>query len=124
MRWFLQSESPCPVLRFLIGPSANLIFAQEVEEGNFREALMRLKHYKMEIAASRANEIEREGLYRPLHSVLYYQLRVVLWNFLITFTSSVQHCLVWSDCQVNAAGLVIHRYINQLRLHWSRYFFR
>ena len=95
-----------------------------MEEGNFREALMRLKHYKMEIAASRADEIEREGLHRPLHSVLFYQLRVVLWNFLIVFTSRVKHCLLSSGCNVNAAGLIIHRYIDQLRLHWSGHFFR
>ena len=53
---------------------------------------MRLKRYRTEIAGARAEEIEREHLHRPFNNVLFYQIRVVVWDFLIGFVTKVTAC--------------------------------
>ena len=50
---------------------------------------MRVRQFGTEIAAMRSEKTERENLRHPLDSVLFYELRVILWDFLITFVSKV-----------------------------------
>lgn len=108
--------------RLLLGPSANQVFAQERQEGNFRTELMRLRHLRTEIAANRSEKAERGYLEIPFLSVLFYQWRVTLWNASISFVT--QASLIFFFISERFAVFELFGIFGQLPLYRARFVLR
>lgn len=72
-------------------PSANLLLAQEAKEGDFRKGMLRFGQSKTEIAAMQGSQNEKKSLLSKIDLVLWYQVRLAIWDSLITFCSRVRH---------------------------------
>lgn len=72
------------VYRFFVGPTARFVFKQERFEGDLRMAFIRLRNRAQDIAVVQGEEIEHVNLVDKLKVLLKYQLKVVMWHWLLS----------------------------------------
>eukprot|EP00210_Caulerpa_lentillifera_P000505 g488.t1 len=81
--WFIGGTL---FFKFLVRPSANLLFAQEAKEGDFRKGMLRFGQYKKEIAVMHGAQNEKQHLLSKLNLVLWHQVRAYeLFGTLLNF---------------------------------------
>lgn len=105
------------VHRVFIGPIAQLVFKQERFEGDLRMAFVRLRNRAQDIAILQGEKMELLNLNDKLRVLLKYQLKVVMWHWLLSACIEVSNHIFHSSSGPHCT-FYKHTFVSTYR-HWT-----